>query len=266
MLGMESVSLAHRDLGGRADRPVLVPLHGLLGSARNWQGTGRRLAEHFRVLVPDLRNHGESPHHPDNSYPTMAADVLAWLDQQGLEAVHLVGHSMGGKVAMYLACHYPERVRSLTVVDISPRAYPPRWQREFAVMRALPVAGLASRAAAEAALEPDIRDWAFRKFLVSNLERLDAGGFRWIVNLDILEAALPDLFQQVPKDGQRYDGPVLFLRGARSRFLEPGDIDLIRRFFPRAELEAVEDAGHNVHFDQPEAFVAALLNHIKPAS
>jgi pimeloyl-ACP methyl ester carboxylesterase len=195
-------------------------------------------------------------------YPSMAADVLRWLDQESLQAVHVVGHSMGGKVAMYLACRYPERFRSLTVVDIATRVYPPRWEKEFAVMQSMPVERFSRRQEAEEWLEADIRDWAFRKFLVSNLERNPGGGFRWIVNLDILQAALPNLFIQVPAEGQSYEGPVLFLRGGRSRFVEADDLEVARRFFPAATLQTVADAGHNVHFDQPDAFVEAVRAHI----
>jgi esterase len=262
---MQSVELSHRFLGGDEEHPPIVLLHGLLGSARNWQSAGGMLTPAFRVFVPDLRNHGESPHNAVMDYPSMASDLLAWMDNQSLSRIHLVGHSMGGKVAMYLACRYPERVASLTVVDISPRQYPPRWEKEFAVMQRMPVAQFTKRQEAEAWLEEDISDWAFRKFLVSNLERDPAGGFQWVVNLDILQAALPNLFQQIPEDGWRFDGPVLFLRGSRSRFIEESDESMIRRFFPFATLRTIDDAGHNVHFDQPADFVEALYEHIEHA-
>jgi len=259
---MDTVSLAHRFLGGEAGAPPLVLLHGMLGSSRNWQTSGRKLADHFRVYALDLRNHGESPHHEVMDYPSMAGDVLRWLDEQELERVHLVGHSMGGKVSMYLACRYPERVASLTVVDIAPRAVPPRWEKEFALMQEMPIGEFTRRSEAEAWLEGEIRDWAFRKFLVSNLERDDDGGFRWIINLEILHQALPNLFQQVPADGQRFEGSVLFIKGEKSRFIQDGDEEMILRFFPFAKLETVADAGHNVHFDQPEAFVRLINNFL----
>jgi len=196
-------------------------------------------------------------------YPSMAADVLRWLDGRELERVHLVGHSMGGKVSMYLACRYPERVASLTVVDIAPRAVPPRWEKEFTLMREMPIGDFQRRSEAEAWLEGEIRDWAFRKFLVSNLERDDDGNFRWIINLEILHQALPNLFQQVPADGQRFEGPVLFIKGEKSRFIQDDDREMILHFFPFARLETVAEAGHNVHFDQPDAFVRLISNFIE---
>lgn len=262
---MNTVDIAHRHMGGAQAAAPVILLHGLLGSARNWQSAGRLLAQDFRVYALDLRNHGESPHDPVMNYPAMAADVRAWLDRQALRRVHIVGHSMGGKVAMHLATRLPERVISLTVVDISPRAYPPRWERELEAMQRMPVAQFTKRLEAEQWLEDYIRDWAFRKFLVSNLERAPAGGFQWVVNLDILQAALPNLFQQVPEEGWRFDGRTLFVRGGNSRFIEESDLAMIRRLFPFARLETVEDAGHNVHFDQPEAFVRVIKQHMENA-
>ncbi|NDV61194.1 alpha/beta fold hydrolase [Puniceicoccales bacterium CK1056] len=259
---METLDLAERAYGGAEDAPALLLLHGLLGSSRNWQTAGKKLSESFKVFALDLRNHGSSPHDPHMDYPTMAADVLAWMDRKGLKRLHVLGHSMGGKVAMYLTCRYPERIQSLTVVDIAPRAYPPRWEREFATMRRMPVHHFTKRQEAEEWLEKDISDWAFRKFLVSNLERDPSGGFRWIVNLGILESALPNLFRQIPEPGQGYDGPVLFLRGGESKFVADSDLQMIKGFFPRAQLVTVDGAGHNVHFDQTERFIKVVVDNL----
>jgi len=258
---MESIDLAHRLLGGADTAPPVVLLHGLLGSSRNWLSAGRLLADFNRVYALDLRNHGESPHDRRMDYPTLAGDVIHWMDLNGLGKVHIIGHSMGGKVAMYLAVHYPGRINSLTVVDIAPRAYPPRWEKEFAIMRRMPVHHFSRRQEAEEWLSTEISDWAFRKFLVSNLERIETGGFRWVVNLRILEASLPNLFEQIPKKGEGYGGKVLFMRGQRSRFISDADAAIIEGFFPLMKLVTVEDAGHNVHFDQPERFAGIIRVH-----
>ena len=149
--------LAHRDLGG-AGKPPLVILHGLLGSSRNWQTAGRDLSDQFHVCALDLRNHGDSFHAHEVTYEIMAADVLAWLDAQGIERTHLLGHSLGGKVAMLLACRHAGRVERLVVVDIAPKAYPHSHAREFDAMRELDLVALQSRAEAEQQLAVRVPD------------------------------------------------------------------------------------------------------------
>jgi esterase len=138
--------LFHRDLGG-AGRPPMIILHGILGSSRNWQTAGGDLAAHYHVFAMDLRNHGASPHAAEMSFAAMADDVRAWMDTQGLPRAALLGHSMGGKVAMLFACRHPERVDRLVVVDIAPKDYASPGQRAaFAAMNELDLNGLRSRA------------------------------------------------------------------------------------------------------------------------
>lgn len=258
-MGTQTVEL-HGECFGDQEKPAVVVLHGMLGSGRNWTTMAKRLGDQFAVWSVDLRNHGASPHAVEMSYSVMAADLAAFLDRVGLGPAILIGHSMGGKVAMRLAVEQPQRLRGLVVVDISPKAYAPRWEREFTVLRALELNTLRSRAEAEKRLEADIPDWAFRKFLTTNLVRdTETQRFRWTVNLETLQAALPRLFEKGIPDDARYEGPVLFLRGGRSRFIDPNDLDLIRSHFPRACLESVGEAGHNVHFDTPDAFAEVLL-------
>ena len=185
--------LYHRELGG-AGRPPLAILHGFLGSSRNWQTAGAALAAHFHVCALDLRNHGRSPHAPEMDYPVMVADLLAWLDARGLAQVSLLGHSLGGKVAMALACRHPERVSRLIVVDIAPKDYPGLAQRgEIAAMNELRLDDLHSRAEAELRFEARVPDPALRRFLATNLERDAAGRWRWSINLPALTQALPAL-------------------------------------------------------------------------
>lgn len=254
---MNRPALYHESLGP-AGAPSIVILHGLLGNGRNWQRVAKALAETFRVHTLDLRNHGRSPHAEPMTYAAMADDVDGWLAANLEEPVHLVGHSMGGKVAMTVATRFPQQLRSLVVVDIAPKVYAPRWRQEFAAMRAIDVASLRSRQEAEAALEADVPDWAFRKFLLTNLERLPEGGFRWTVNLPVLEAALPDLFAHPLQPDERFNGPTLFLRGERSKYMVDGDEGRVAIHFPQGQVNTVPGAGHNVHFDQPEAFVSEV--------
>ncbi|MBL9214535.1 MAG: alpha/beta fold hydrolase [Opitutaceae bacterium] len=254
-----NVPLHHVDLGG-AGRPPLLVLHGLLGSVRNWQTTGRDLAAGYHVFALDARNHGRSPHAPEMTYAAMAADLLGWMDARGLARATLVGHSMGGKTAMRLACRHPERVERLVVVDIAPRDY--SWmahRAEFAAMNELSLDGLASRQEAEMRFEARVPDLGMRKFLATNLERTEAGGWRWIANLPVLTAALPTLERSSLEPGDRHAGPALFIAGGRSQYVQPPDHAGIRRHFPAARIAVIADSGHNPHLDRREEFVRLVL-------
>ncbi|MFH1499933.1 MAG: alpha/beta fold hydrolase [Verrucomicrobiota bacterium] len=254
----ESAALFHRDLGG-AGKSLLVVLHGLLGSSRNWLTTGKDLTDAFHVCALDLRNHGQSPHAEPMTYEAMVADVLAWLDAQGLDKVALMGHSMGGKVAMALACRHPERVERLIVVDIAPKDYLSHAHRaEFAAMNELRLDTLKSRAEAELRFEARVSDWAMRKFLVTNLERTDDGGWRWAVNLPALTAALPEIERSPLADDESFAGPALFITGGNSRYVQAGDLGVIEAHFPGARVEIIAGAGHNPHMETRAEFVAAV--------
>lgn len=250
--------LYHRELGG-AGRPPLAILHGFLGSSRNWQTAGAALAAHFHVCALDLRNHGRSPHAPEMDYPVMVADLLAWLDARGLAQVSLLGHSLGGKVAMALACRHPERVSRLIVVDIAPKDYPGLAQRgEIAAMNELRLDDLHSRAEAELRFEARVPDPALRRFLATNLERDAAGRWRWSINLPALTQALPALVKNPLRRQDRFDGPAHFILCGRSGFVQPEDHAVIRSHFPRAALSFLENSGHNPHLEAREAFVALV--------
>lgn len=256
--------LAHREFG-QAGNPPLVILHGLLGSARNWQTAARDLAADHHVSALDLRNHGDSFHADAMDYDVMADDVRAWLDARGLARVPLIGHSMGGKVAMRLACGDAARVAALVVVDVAPKAYPRSHTREFDAMNALDVSALASRADAERQMAAIIADWGMRQFLLSNLERDPGGrGFRWIVNLSALTAALPELEAEFLGPEDRYSGPTLFVLGGRSRYFVRGEDEArARTYFPKAQFVTIAESGHNPHFETRERFVAIVREFLQ---
>lgn len=257
-----SVHLHHTDLGGAGKPPVLV-LHGLLGSARNWQTAGRDLTAHFHVHALDARNHGRSPHHAEMSYAAMVNDVLAWLDARHVAKATLVGHSMGGKTAMLLACRHPERVERLVIVDIAPKDY--QWaahRAEFAAMNELDLPGLQSRAEAELRFEARVRDFGMRKFLATNLERDGHGHWRWLVNLPVLTAALPQLEANSLAAGDRFTGPALFVTGGKSRYVQRVDHELIHRHFPAARIETIAESGHNPHMETREEFVRLVAEFV----
>ena len=255
------MDLSHRDLGG-AGMPPLIILHGMLGSERTWQTAGRDLAARYHVRALDLRNHGLSPHAPTMSYPEMMADVVDWLDRQAIGPVTLLGHSMGGKIAMILACRQPERVSRLVVVDIAPKNYFwPGHRANFAAMNELNLADLRSRADAELRFEARVPNWVTRKFLATNLERTPEGGWSWLVNPPALTAALPQLEANPLSPDDRYAGPTQFVVGSKSHYVEADDHATVRNHFPLADLRTIEGAGHNPHLEARAEFVAAVLGH-----
>lgn len=256
---MSVVPLFHRALGGDG-KPPLIVLHGLLGSSRNWLTTGGDLAAEREVWALDLRNHGKSPHAAEMTYAAMVGDVLAWMDARGLHQVELMGHSMGGKVSMLLACRHPERVSRLTIVDIAPRTYSSQAHRaEFTAMLELNLDTLQSRGEAELRFEARVADWAMRKFLVTNLDRTEDGtGWRWQVNLPVLAEALTTLEANPLTPADRYGGPVQFIAGGKSRYIRDEDHAAIRTHFPSATITVIPDAGHNPHMETRAEFVRAV--------
>ncbi len=239
--------LAHREVGSGS--PVVL-LHGLFGSARNLAGVARALAAEHRVVSLDLRNHGGSGHDPAMGYAAMADDVAETMDALGLAAVAVVGHSMGGKVAMRLALSAPQRVARLVVADIAPVPYPSRFGAFARAMLALPPH--ASRTQADALLTPDVPDAAVRSFLLHDFRP----GEGWRIGLAQIAAALPVIESW---DGTgRYDGPALFVTGAQSDYVRPEHRPAILLLFPAARFIAVKQAGHWLHAEQPAAFNATV--------
>ena len=236
--------------------PVVV-LHGLFGSARNLTGLTRALAASHRVLAMDLRNHGGSGHDPAMDYEVMAADVAETMDEHGVPAAGVAGHSMGGKVAMQLALHKPERVARLVVADIAPVPYPSHFGGFTRAMLAVPPE--ASRAEADALLTPDVPDPAVRGFLLHNFRP----GQGWRIGLEEIAASLPrvETWQDFVAC---FTGPALFVTGARSDYVLPKDRPVILRLFPAARFVTIKDAGHWLHAEQPAAFNATVTAFLAP--
>lgn len=258
-----SLELASREQG---EGPPLIILHGLFGSARNWEGIARKLAADWRVHALDLRNHGDSPWAKATDYPAMAEDVLAYLDRRGLSRAVVVGHSMGGKTAMALALTAGERVAALVVVDIAPVAYAHSFAPFIEAMKALDLSALSRRAEADALLAPAIADSGIRSFLMQNLANRD-GGLVWRPNLEALKDGIEDI-SGFPEAllSQRFQGPTLFLGGGASDYVGPPHHDLIGRLFPAARIDSVADAGHWVHAENPAGFLAKLMPFLAEVS
>jgi len=237
-------------------RPILI-LHGLFGSSGNWQSIARRLAPAFFVHAIDLRNHGASPWSPEMSYRIMAGDVAGYMRQRGLERPVLVGHSMGGKVAMELALSVPERVEALLVLDIAPSAYERAHDHILDGMLSVNVRALKSREDADRELSATIVEPRVRQFLLTNLRRTEGGGFAWRLNLDGIAAAYDSLLEDVGR-GRSSQVAAMFLRGGRSDHIGIPEEQAILAAFPRARISTVPDAGHWIQAEAPDEVVKAV--------
>lgn len=254
-----TVELAHVRHGNSG--PPLVILHGLLGSARNWTRIAKQLGLTHRVFVLDLRNHGASPWADPMTYDQMALDVCAFLDRQELAAATLIGHSMGGKVAMRMALGHGSRVERLIAVDIAPVAYRRDFNEYLDAMQRLELTGITRRAEADAALAESIDDAGVRGFLLQNLVNTE-GKLAWRVPLQALADAMPELMGFPQSPGERYDGPALFLTGGRSRYVRPEHHETILALFPQARFAVIEEAGHWVQAETPERFLALVQDFL----
>ena len=240
----------------------LVILHGLFGNLDNWSTIARRWAEHYRVILVDLRNHGRSPHADEMTYPLMAEDLAAFLEGLGVDRCHLLGHSMGGKVAMQTALSYPTLVEKLVVVDMAPRQYGRGHDDVFAALHALDPASLQDRREAEAQMKPHMEDAGVRMFLLKNLARDTEEGFRWRMNLEVLDRDYENLIAPVGTLGQEFPRPALFVRGGKSGYVKDEDIDGITYLFPDATVETIAGAGHWVHAEAPEELYRVVVKFL----
>lgn len=239
-----SIKLAFETVG---KGPPVIILHGLFGSGRNWVQIAQALDHAYRFYLPDARNHGASPWAQTMSYPEMARDVLAFIEREQLQRPMLIGHSMGGKTAMTLALQHPRLIGGVAVIDIAPEDYADQLAPYVSAMRGL---------GAEAPL--DFPQPNLPPPLRPNLRRYE-DRFDWRLNLLAASLCMPDLcgFPAHLRDA-RFDGPTLFVTGADSNYVRPDSLAGIGQRFPRARLEAIPDAGHWVHADQPEALLRVL--------
>jgi len=243
---------------------TVVFLHGLFGQGRNWTQIGKALTDRHRVLLVDLPQHGRSGWSERWDFVEIADQVAGLLSTD--DPVALVGHSLGGKVAMVLALRHPELVERLCIVDVSPVAY--GHMDEFAgyieAMRGLDLGSLTQRSDADAALEPAVPKASVRSFLLQSLRRED-DGWRWQLNLDVLAKDL-DQVGGWPEDAlgdvAPYDGPVLWVGGEKSHYVRPEHAAAMDRWFPRNRRVTVKGAGHWVHSEQPEVFVEVLSRFV----
>jgi esterase len=253
MMLLRAIERGPMEQGGGS--PALAMMHGLFGRATNLATVQKRLAERRRVLALDLRNHGGSPHADGMTYAEMAADVVETLAAMGAAPCDLLGHSMGGKVAMAVALRHPEAVRRLVVADIAPVRYRSEFNAYIAAMRGMRLFPGMTRADADAALAAAAPEPAVRAFLAQNL--IVGSQPRWTVGIEEIAAALDDILDWPIRDGV-FEGQVLFIAGGRSRYVREEHHAAIRALFPAVRFAVLPLAGHWLHADDPAGFVAAV--------
>jgi esterase len=239
--------------------PVVI-LHGLLGSADNWRAIGKRLSPSYQIYSVDLRNHGQSPHSERMTYPIMAEDLRELFEREQISEAHVVGHSLGGKVAMQFATSHPDRISKLVIVDIAPKAYPPSQRSILAALERLELQGFKAFGEIDAALAPTIPEAAVRQFLMKNIVRVPSG-FQWRIDLASIAKSYDELTKAIIPDGI-YDKPALFMRGGRSDYIADTDLPAIQAIFPRAELVTIAGAGHWLHADSMDEFLQVVTDFL----
>ncbi|MBK7214469.1 MAG: alpha/beta fold hydrolase [Bacteroidales bacterium] len=238
--------------------PVIIQ-HGLFGQSDNWVTVGRRIADQFSVYIPDLRNHGQSPHASVHTYQAMSDDLLDFMDDLSIDKAIIIGHSMGGKAAMNFTLEHPRMVEKLVVVDICPKRYPERniHTQVITQMLSLDLEKAGTRTEIEKMLEQKIPDARIRMFILKNLYYRLPGQLAWRLNLDAINNSLDQLFDGISVEGS-YEGPTLFIRGGKSDYILDEDFPLIHQYFPNALIKTIPGASHWVHADAPEELCLLL--------
>ena len=249
----------HFNTFGEGD-PLII-MHGVFGSSDNWQTLGKVFAQHFKVYLVDLRNHGNSPHSDKFDYDVMVADVIELMSDEHIEKTHVLGHSMGGKVAMHLATKHAFKVEKLIVIDIAPKYYSPHHKQIFEGFHSVKLATLSSRKDADDQLSKVIADLDVRQFILKNLTRTPDGHFEWKLNINAVEKASKKLGEGL-EQSVSYNGPTLFIAGSKSRYIQPEDHQLIQLLFPNSILNTIEGVGHWVHAEEPQELGKMVLKFL----
>ncbi|MBL7959195.1 alpha/beta fold hydrolase [bacterium] len=247
---------------GKGHRKTVIILHGLLGSERNWHTIARRMSDRFHLLIPDLRNHGISPHDPVHSIVSMREDLEVFIAEHIHNPFYLIGHSMGGHVAMNYAFYHPAMLHSLIVEDIAPRSYGTGLIEIIQAMQDIHLSQFKEKKQVELALEYKIKNRGVRQFVVTNLVR-HHDVLSWRVNLPALKHfAEHEIVRFKAHDYHEFKGPTLFIGGENSQYHLKKDESLIKKHFPKARIEMVEHAGHWIHHENPERFYKLVTDFI----
>ncbi|MBF6640657.1 alpha/beta fold hydrolase [Flavobacterium sp. J49] len=243
-------------------QPLLI-IHGFLGMSDNWKSFGSLYAaEGFQVHMLDLRNHGRSFHSNEFSYALMANDVLEYCQHHQLKNISVIGHSMGGKVAMLLATTYPELVEKLIVADIGPKYYAPHHQDILAGLNAVDFSTKPDRAEVEETLYPFIPDFGTRQFLMKNLYWVESGQLAFRFNLPVFNAKIETIGEALPNQNH-FDKPSMFIRGGNSKYILDSDVPEIQKHFPNFKLATIPNVGHWLHAENPKLFFEETIKFLK---
>ncbi len=247
------------------DEATVLILHGLFGSKRNWQSIAKHLAKQYTVYTLDLRNHGESEHADTMSYESMAADVFQFISDNNLQQLAIVGHSMGGKVAMTMALQKPELIRQMVIIDIAPVAYEHSFAELISALNTLPLDQISNRQQANEFLKTSIQPQSLRQFMLQNLyKQEDQQTFAWRINLQAIQASLNDLMAfPSSQHYSPYQNKVLFLKGEKSDYITHQYERQIYKLFPNALFITVAGAGHWLHAENPDFVVSEISKFIK---
>ncbi len=243
-------------------KPLLI-IHGFLGMSDNWKSfASLYAAEGFQVHLLDLRNHGKSFHSHEFSYDIMSQDVLEYCQGNHLEKVSMIGHSMGGKVAMLFATTYPQMVDKLIVADIGPKYYPPHHQDILAGLNAVDFSVKPSRTEVEEILFPYIPDFGTRQFLMKNLYWKEPGQLDFRFNLKVFNEQIDVIGTDLPKENI-FDHPTLFIRGGNSNYILDTDLPEIQQHFPNYQIITIPNVGHWLHAENPKLFFEETARFLK---
>lgn len=249
----------------------LIILHGLYGSSDNWVSIVKELEMYFRVINVDQRNHGQSPHSPEHNYALMADDLLELFDDLQLEKANIIGHSMGGKVAMHFAYEHPERITSLVVVDIAPWSHlegneqsaqiVSEHQKIIEGLKSIPLKSLKSRNEADERLANWVKEEMVRQFLLKNLKRESDGSFSWKLNLLAISNNITNMMEGIVKESLNKSNDVrtLFIKGNLSNYIPSEKEERLSKYFTNSSIAKIDGAGHWVHAEKPKEFINAIL-------
>jgi esterase len=243
-------------------KPLLI-IHGFLGMSDNWKSFGALYAnEGFQVHMIDLRNHGRSFHSDDFSYEVMANDVLEYCQHHNLNRISIIGHSMGGKTAMFFATKYPELLEKLVIADIGPKYYAPHHQDILGGLNAVDFTAKPDRSQVEETLYPFIPDFGTRQFLMKSLYWAEHGQLAFRFNFPVFNAKIETIGEALPSDNH-FDKPTLFIRGGNSRYILDTDVPEIQNQFPNFELATIPNVGHWLHAENPKLFFEETIKFLK---